>query len=73
MDMYSYINNGYCFEYFVGYEITALLGYKNAVQTLVNVSKQNKLCNKNGDFRILNFFEIIFKNKSKCDNTGIFG
>jgi len=40
---YSYINNGYCFEYFVGYEITALLGYKNAIQTLVNVSKQNKI------------------------------
>ena len=40
---YSYINNGYCFEYFVGYEITALLGYKNAVQTLVNVSKSNKI------------------------------
>ena len=43
LTMYSYINNGYCFEYFVGYEITALLGYKNPIQTLVNVSKQNKL------------------------------
>ena len=40
---YSYINNGYCFEYFVGFEITSKLGYKNAIQTLVNVSKQNKL------------------------------
>ena len=40
---YSYINNGYCFEYFVGYEITTLLGYKNAIQTLVNVSKSNKM------------------------------
>jgi len=40
---YSYINNGYCFEYFVGFEITSLLGYKNAVQTLINVSKCNQL------------------------------
>ena len=40
---YSYINNGYCFEYFVGFEITSLLGYKNAIQTLVNVSKSNKI------------------------------
>jgi hypothetical protein len=23
---YLYVNNGYCFEYFVGYEIAALLG-----------------------------------------------
>ena len=40
---YSYINNGYCFEYFVGYEITALLGYKNTNAALTSVSKQNKL------------------------------
>ena len=43
LTMYSYINNGYCFEYFVGYEITALLGYKKTTSALVNVSKQNKL------------------------------
>jgi very-short-patch-repair endonuclease/transposase-like protein len=43
LTMYSYINNGYCFEYFVGFEITSKLGYKNTIQTLVNVSKQNKL------------------------------
>jgi prophage antirepressor-like protein/very-short-patch-repair endonuclease len=43
LTIYSYINNGYCFEYFVGFEITSKLGYKNAKQTLVNVSKQNKL------------------------------
>ena len=40
---YSYINNGYCFEYFVGFEITSLLGYKNTNAALVNVSKQNKI------------------------------
>jgi hypothetical protein len=26
---YSYISNHICFEYFIGYEIAALLGYKN--------------------------------------------
>jgi len=40
---YSYFSNGLFFEYFVGFQITTLLGYKNAVQTLINVSKQNKL------------------------------
>ena len=43
LTMYSYINNGYCFEYFVGFEITALLGYKKTNSALINVSKQNKL------------------------------
>ena len=43
LTMYSYINNGYCFEYFVGYEITALLGYKKTTSALTSVSKQNKL------------------------------
>ena len=43
LTMYSYINNGYCFEYFVGFEITALLGYKNTNAALTSVSKQNKL------------------------------
>ena len=40
---YSYINNGFCFEYFVGYEIVSLLGYKNLSQTIKNVSKSNQL------------------------------
>jgi len=40
---YSYINNGYCFEYFVGFEITALLGYKKTTSALISVSKQNKI------------------------------
>jgi very-short-patch-repair endonuclease len=41
---YSYISNGLCFEYFVGYEITTLLGYKNPNQTIkCNVSKSNQL------------------------------
>ena len=40
---YSYISNHLCFEYFVGYEISALLGYKNIAQTLKNVSKSNQL------------------------------
>ena len=29
---YSYISNGLYFEYFVGYEIAALLGYKNPAE-----------------------------------------
>ena len=41
--MYSYINNGYCFEYFIGLQITSLIGYTNVTQALSNVSKQNKL------------------------------
>ena len=41
---YSYISNGLYFEYFVGYEITALLGYKNPAKTINdNISKCNRL------------------------------
>ena len=41
---YSYINNGYFYEYFIGYEITALLGYKSPKDAITNnVSKSNQL------------------------------
>jgi prophage antirepressor-like protein/very-short-patch-repair endonuclease len=41
---YSYINNHLCFEYFVGYEVAALLGYSNTTQVILNnVSKSNQL------------------------------
>ena len=41
---YSYISKYLCFEYFVGYEIASLLGYKNPAQTILNnVSKCNQL------------------------------
>jgi very-short-patch-repair endonuclease len=41
---YSYISNGLYFEYFVGYEIAALLGYKSPKDTVSNnVSKCNQL------------------------------
>lgn len=41
---YSYISNGLCFEYFVGYEITALLDYKDTNQPVKNlVSRCNQL------------------------------
>jgi len=41
---YSYINNGYCYDYFVGYEIGSLIGYKNPAEVIKNnVSKSNKL------------------------------
>jgi len=41
---YSYISNHLYFEYFVGYEIAALLGYKNTTRTIIdNVSKCNQL------------------------------
>jgi very-short-patch-repair endonuclease len=40
---YSYISNHLCFEYFVGFEVAALLDYKNINQTIGNVSKCNKL------------------------------
>jgi very-short-patch-repair endonuclease len=41
---YSYISNGLCFEYFVGYEITTLLNYKDTAQAVKNlVSKCNQL------------------------------
>ena len=41
---YSYINNGYCYEYFVGYEVAALLGYANPKNVITNnVSKCNQL------------------------------
>jgi very-short-patch-repair endonuclease len=40
---YSYISNHLCFEYFVGYEVASLIGYKNPVNTLNNVSKCNQL------------------------------
>ena len=34
LNMYSYISKDNCFEYFVGYEITALLGYKDTNKTI---------------------------------------
>ena len=40
---YSYISNGIFFEYFVGYQITSLIGYTNVTQALANVSKQHKI------------------------------
>ena len=41
---FTYISNGLYFEYFVGYELTSLLGYKNVSKTINdNVSKSNKL------------------------------
>lgn len=41
---YSYISNGLYFEYFVGYEISSLLGYKNTKNVITNnVSKCNQL------------------------------
>ena len=36
---YFYISNHLYFEYFIGYEIASLIGYKNPVNTLNNVSK----------------------------------
>jgi very-short-patch-repair endonuclease/prophage antirepressor-like protein len=44
LTMYSYISNHLCFEYFVGYEISALLGYSNPMACVKqNVSKCNQL------------------------------
>ena len=44
LTMYSYISNHLCFEYFVGYEIAALLGYANTGKVILNnVSKCNQL------------------------------
>jgi very-short-patch-repair endonuclease len=41
---YSYISNGLYFEYFVGYEIASLLGYKNTRDVIIkNISKCNRL------------------------------
>jgi len=41
---YSYISNGLYFEYFVGYEIATLLGYRNTTEVIKNnVSKCNRL------------------------------
>ena len=40
---YTYVSNGMFFEYFVGYQITSLIGYTNVTQALTNVSKQHKL------------------------------
>ena len=44
LTMYSYISNHLCFEYFVGYEISSLIGYKNPKNIITNnVSKCNQL------------------------------
>ena len=44
LNTYSYISNGLCFEYFVGYEIASLLGYKNTRDVIIkNVSKSNQI------------------------------
>lgn len=43
LTMYSYISNHLCFEYFIGYEISTVLGYSNATACVKrNVSKCNK-------------------------------
>ena len=43
LTVYDYMSNGFYFEYFVGFEIVALLGYKNITHTINNVSKCNQL------------------------------
>ncbi len=44
LSTYSYVSNYMCFEYFVGYEIASLLGYKSPQSTITkNVSKCNQL------------------------------
>lgn len=44
LTIYSYISNGIYFEYFVGYEVASLLGYKSPHSTITkNVSKSNQL------------------------------
>ena len=44
LTIYSYINNNICFEYFIGYEVASLLGYKNHARTINDkVSTCNKL------------------------------
>ena len=43
LTVYDYMSNGFYFEYFVGFEIVALLGYKNITHTINNVSKSNQL------------------------------
>lgn len=41
---YDYISNGYYYEYFVGFEVAALIGYSNTSQAVLkNVSKCNQL------------------------------
>jgi transposase-like protein/very-short-patch-repair endonuclease len=41
---YDYMSNGYYFEYFVGFEVASLIGYKNTTQVIQkNVSKSNQL------------------------------
>ena len=41
---YSYISNHICFEYFVGYQIASLIGYKSPHSFITqNVSKSNQL------------------------------
>jgi very-short-patch-repair endonuclease/prophage antirepressor-like protein len=42
--IYSYVSNSIIFEYFVGFQITALLGYKNPTEVIKNnVSKCNRI------------------------------
>lgn len=43
LTVYEYICNGFYYEYFVGFEIVALLGYKNITNTINNVSKCHQL------------------------------
>ena len=44
LTIYSYISNGLCFEYFIGYEVASLLGYKSPQSTITkNVSKSNQI------------------------------
>ena len=41
---FTYISNGLYFEYFVGYEVVSLLGYKDTNKLIRNnVSKSNQI------------------------------
>jgi very-short-patch-repair endonuclease/prophage antirepressor-like protein/transposase-like protein len=40
---YKYTSDGYLFEYFVGFEVAAFIGYKNPTNILKNVSKCNQI------------------------------
>jgi transposase-like protein/very-short-patch-repair endonuclease len=68
---YTYISNGLFFEYFVGYEISSLLGYKNVNQAISNsVSKCNQLLFKDypgAKFPPLEALTILISRDGVCD------
>ena len=72
LSTYSYTtSDNTCLEYFVGYEIAVILGYKNTTQVIQYISKSNQLQFQPPKFQIQCFFCISRNNEFYSTNLTI--